>query len=275
MTDDYDDNPRPDVRDPDFDVVASLERELVVPGSLEEGQTATFARWIKEPYGAVMCVTRWPNDEWCTDCVTVHRGSDGSWFEDGSGGAAGPMDPWEKPADGWGGDPMIWSGSSGSTVGDDEDSLGLQVIEGLAAASVASLDVIGPDGVVSDTVEVSPVTNLVVLGLIGRGPHTVVARDANGDVVKDAQGYEVRDVIEGFEMSDPLFDLIATQTSDTAQASDIPVIGSIIERPTGDVLVDRGDGPSMPTDREREFITRLQEIDPRGFRLARRIGRDI
>jgi hypothetical protein len=205
------------------------------PASLGPSQTAPFAVWVREPYGAVFFIRRWRDGTFDTDCAITERAPDGSWEYPQGHGGGGWCDPFDRPPDGWDGDPLVWGGEVGRGVGDDP-WVSVNVAQAMASPVVKVLEVLDFNGAVVDVVRVRDDTGVVIVGLVGEGTHTVVARGADGAVVRDASGREIRDVFEPEDDDHPRD--VMEMLYDAAGG---PVIGAVGTDADGRWFVDAGD----------------------------------
>ncbi len=184
------------------DTVRILEEGLGPPPSaLERGQTAAFARWVREPHGAVLFIRRWRNDQYDTDCAITSRDSKGSWAEPTSWGGGGCRDPFDRPVDGWGGEPVVWEGEAGTMTGPEYGEVLVRVYSGMASRSVAYLDVLDQTERAYDRVWVRDDTGVFLVGVVGVAPYSVVPRGVEGAPLLDAKGREHRRVLASSHLS--------------------------------------------------------------------------
>lgn len=236
------------------------------PATLERGQTAVFAATIRDPYGAVFFVRRWRDDNWDTDCTVARHRDDGTWIIGGFGGG-GWWDPFERPADGWDGDPVVWGGKFGSDLGDDDEEVFVQALQGMASPAVAKLEIYGSEGNLFDVVDIRDDTGVFVAIVIGDGPHTVVAKSADGGVLRDAQGREVRDV---FDPDEEEVDAVSLMRGDSPEDHGV-ALGAVGKDDQGRSFVDSSDrGMELVTDPDiaRRLERRFSERKP----WPRRVG---
>lgn len=249
--------------DVERETVRVLEERFTPPTSLARSETAAFARWIHEPFGAVLFIRRWRNDNFDSDLTITCRDRVGQWVEPGFSGGSGAWDPFERPTDGWDGEPVSWGGESGSTVGEEGAEAYVRVFEGMASRAVANLEVFDSQDRLFDQVHVRADTGLVIVGVLGEEPYTVVAKGFDGSVLRDANGVEVHDVFE--DRRDP-FETLGDRRSE----SDGPSIGAVLTDGEGRWFIEsRQTGRHELTD--PEVIERL-ERGPEPW--PRRVTRD-
>lgn len=183
----------------------SIERETVrilkdgfagPPPSLERGETAAFAAWVREPYGAVFFMRRWKNGQWDTDLAITTQSSNGEWIEPAGYSGSGWRDPYDRPSAGWQGQPIVWEGETSSTVGEEGQDVVVSVFEGMASPQVAKLEVIDAQGQLVDAIDIRQDTGVFIVGVIGEESHTVIARGHDGSIIRDGKGREIRDVFD-------------------------------------------------------------------------------
>lgn len=198
----------------ELETVRVLTEGLTPPPSLERGGTAAFARWIHEPYGAVFFVRLWKNSEWDTDLAITTQDSSGNWLEPGGYGGGGWWNPFDRPVEGWEGNPILWGGESSRDLGeDDQEELLVRVIDGMASTRVARLEVHDAEGNLFDVVDIREDTGVFLVGVLGGGLYTISAFGGDGSILQDGQGREVRDVFDPPEEDFP-FDLLHRLSSD-------------------------------------------------------------
>lgn len=179
------------------------------PPYLERGETAAFASWVREPYGAVFFIRRWKNGEWDTDLAITTQDLNGNWLEPGSYGGSGWWDPYDRPTKGWDGEPILWGGESSTDVADDdEEELLIRVFDGMASPLVASLVVLDQQGQLFDIVTIRPDSGVFLVGVIGNQQYTVVARAHDDSILLDSEGREVRDILDPPEEDFPFEGLV-------------------------------------------------------------------
>lgn len=131
------------------EAVAVLEAGLLpeLPTLVEPGKTFPVAFDVWDDVGAVMFFRRWRDGAHDMETAICER-IDGEWeHPPAHGGAAGgSFDELYRvppPSQGWNGSPVLWFGSSGRGVGDDEHERDVIAIEGLAAPPVVWIEVVG------------------------------------------------------------------------------------------------------------------------------------
>jgi hypothetical protein len=226
--------------DVEMETVRTLNEGLAsVPEALERSQTAAFARWERKPYGAVFFVRRWRNDQYDTDCAITGQDASDAWLPPMGYSGGGFPDPFQRPDDGWDGQPIVWFGEDLSSFGEDEDITVVRAVNGMASRSVAELEVFDSAGNLFDRVAIRDDTGIFLIGLVGEDTYRVVARDINGAVVHDEAGSEARYDFE-YQTTDTSFmDLLHEGFEDGG-------FGFMELNANGDWLIERDGGKPEP-----------------------------
>jgi hypothetical protein len=91
-------------------------------------------------FGAVLFLRLWRNGNWDSDTAITCREGTG-WAYPSSCGGGGWTDPYNRPIDGWNGDPLMICGGSGSGMDDDDGNVRYATaVDGLAAKAVAAIE---------------------------------------------------------------------------------------------------------------------------------------
>jgi hypothetical protein len=110
------------------------------PPAAVPGLTFPAALHRGDYFGAVLFLRLWRNGNWDSDtAITCREGS--GWAYPSSCGGGGWINPYNRPIDGWNGDPLMICGGSGSGMEEDDGHFRYATaVDGLAAKAVAAIE---------------------------------------------------------------------------------------------------------------------------------------